>query len=231
MIEKTETEKQLIFKLEESRRKISELERKLTRYKNIETLLREIHHRARNNMQIISSLLRLQARKSKDKRSIEVLNVCQNRIQSIALIHEKFQLSRDPHRIELAAYIQDLAALLYRSYGVDPSVIRLNAEMENIQVDIDRAVPFGLIVNEILTNSLRHAFPNGKNGEIRIRLRAVNQRKLEFVMSDNGVGFPGDADFSKDGSFGLQLVDELADQIEGDIELTSEGGTIFKITF
>ncbi len=228
---KSETERQLMVELEKSRRKISVLEEKIARCKDIETLLREIHHRARNNMQIISSLLRLQAKKIKDKKLIEILDVCQNRIQSIALIHEKFQRSKSPARIELAHYIQELADLLYRSHGVDSNVIRLNAEMENIQVDIDRAIPFGLIVNEVLTNSLRHAFPNGKNGEIRIRLRAVNQRKLEFVLSDNGVGLPEEVAFDKTDSLGLRLVNELAEQIGGDIKLGREGGTTFKITF
>jgi len=231
MKEKTGSKKQLILELEKCRKKVSDLEEKIAKCKNNEILLREIHHRARNNMQIISSLLRLQAKKIKDKKLIEILDVCQNRIQSIALIHEKFQKSKDPARIELAHYIQDLAVLLYRSHGADPNVIRLNTEMENIQVDIDRAIPFGLIVNEVLTNSLRHAFPDGKNGEIRIRLRAVNQRKLEFVLIDNGVGFPEDAAFHKTDSLGLQLVNELAEQIGGDIKLVTEGGTIFKITF
>lgn len=231
MKEITGTKKQIIFELEECRRKVSDLEKKMAKCKHIETLLREVHHRARNNMQIISSLLRLQAKIVKDEKLIEVLDVCQNRIRSIALIHEKFQHSKDPARIGLAQYIQDLTDLLYRSHGVDPNLIRLKTEMENIQVDIDRAVPFGLIVNEVLTNSLRHAFPNGENGEIRISLHEVNQKKLEFVLSDNGVGLPQDEDFPKAGSFGLHLVDELAEQIGGDIELSGEGGTTFKITF
>jgi two-component sensor histidine kinase len=229
--EKIKTKTQLIDELKTSRQRISQLEKQLDRCKENEILLCEIHHRVRNNMQIISSLLRLQFRKIQDKKLLETLKVCQDRIRSMALIHEKFHHSKNFAKIELAQYIQDLASLLFQSHGVNPNSIRLKAELEEIQLDIDRAVPFGLMANELLTNSLRHAFPDGKKGEIQIKLHPIHQGKLEFVVSDNGVGFPKDLDFHATHSLGMQLVNSLVGQIDGDIELYRGEGTKFKITF
>ena len=231
MNDKTKTKTQLIDELEKARQRISQLEKTLDKSKDNEILLCEIHHRVRNNMQIISSLLRLQFRKIKDKKLLETLKVCQGRIRSMALIHDKFYHSKNFAKIELAQYIQDLALLIFRSHGVKPDSIRLNAELEEIQLDIDRAIPFGLMANELLTNSLKHAFPDGKKGEIQISLRPIGQGKFEFVVSDNGVGFPKDLDFHATHSLGMQLVNTLVEQIEGTIELYKGEGTKFKITF
>ena len=228
---KSRTKKQLLNELEKSKQKISELEKKIAKYKENEILLREIHHRARNNMQIISSLLRLQERKLKNKNAREVLKISQNRIRSMALIHEKLHRSNDMAKIDLAQYIQDLAYHLFYSHGVESNAIKLITGMENILLDVDKAVPFALIVNELLTNSLKHAFPNKKKGEIQIKLQSIGREKSEFVVSDNGIGFPEDLDFRNVDSLGMKLVNALVEQIDGNIELHNDEGTSFKITF
>ncbi len=223
------TKIQLLDELKKSRQKISVLEKKIAECKKYEILLREIHHRVRNNMQIISSLLRLQGKKLGDTDSLEMLKVCQSRIQSMALIHEKLYRSKDLEKIDLAQYIQDLASHLFNTHGVSPDDIKLITMMRKIRIDIDRAVPFALIVNELLTNSLRHAFPKGKKGEIQIELRPISQNKVEFVVSDNGIGLPKDLDFRNVDSLGLKLVNDLVEQMDGNIELQIENGTSFKI--
>lgn len=196
-----------------------------------EILLREIHHRVKNNMQIISSLLRLQARNIKNKKLHEAFKSCQNRIRSMALIHEKFYRSEDLTRIELDKYIQDLTLHLFHTYGKVPNIIRLITEMENVHIEINRAISLGLIINEIVSNSLRHAFPDGEKGEIRIKLRKTINSKFELVISDNGVGIPEDIDFSNTKSLGIQLVNDLVRQIDGHMDLKRERGTSFQITF
>lgn len=224
------TKKKLLDDLERSQKKISVLERKLNQCKKNEILLREIHHRVRNNMQILSSLLRIQGRKIKDKESQKALKVCQGRIRSMTLIHEMFYRSDDLEKIKLAPLVLDLVFHLFVLHGVDPDSIKLTTAMGDIRLDIDRAVPFALIANELLTNSLKHAFPNGKKGEIQIGLHALDGERFEFVVSDNGIGLPEDTDLGKIDSFGLRLVKELVEQIDGGIELRREKGTTFKIT-
>jgi two-component sensor histidine kinase len=227
----TKSKAQLINELKKCNQRISELEKTLVKCKENEILLSEIHHRVRNNMQIISSLLRLQSKKTKDKKFLDMLRICQNRIRSMSLIHEKFCCSKDPAKIELAQYIHDLAHHLFHSYGVDPDNIKLNSWMEDIQIDINRAIPLGLIINELITNSLKHAFPDGKKGKIQINLHPNNQGKFEFVVKDNGIGFPKDSGSRDSDSLGMQLVNRLVEQIDGNIELHREGGTQFNITF
>ena len=200
-------------------------------FRENEILLREIHHRVKNNMQIISSLLRLQAQNIKDERLNEALNTCQNRIRTMALIHEKFYRSTNLARIEFGRYIQDLTLHLFHAYKINPDKIRHNIKMENIHIEINRAVSLGLIVNELLSNSIRHAFPNGRKGEIRMILRKIAKGKFELVISDDGVGIPEEIDFLNSSSLGIQLVNDLVKQIDGKIDLIRERGTLFKITF
>ena len=231
MNDKNKTKKQLLDELEKAHQRISQLEKDINKCKDYETLLCEIHHRVRNNMQIISSLLRLQFRNVKDEKLRETLKACQGRIRSMALIHEKFYHSKNFTKIELAQYIQGLALLIFRSHGVNPNRIRLNAELEKIQLDIDRAIPFGLIINELLNNSLRHAFPADRKGEIQIKLHPIDHGKYELVVSDDGVGFPEDLDIRATHSLGMQLVNTLVEQVGGTIELHRGKGTKFKISF
>jgi len=194
-------------------------------------LLKEIHHRVKNNLQVISSLLNLQSRYIKDKQALEMCRESQNRIKSMAFVHEKLYQSKDVARIDLTGYIRELATNLCRLYGVNSNAVAVKINIEDISLGVDLAVPLGLIINELISNSLKYAFPKGKKGEIRIDLRSDNDRKFTLTVSDNGVGFPKDLDFRNTKSLGLQLVCTLINQIYGTIELDRSRGTEFEITF
>ena len=198
--------------------------------KEKEILLREIHHRVKNNLQIISSLLSLQSQYIKDDRHVEILKDSQNRVKSMALIHEKLYLSENLANIDFKEYIESLVRELVRSYKVDPGRITVNVDAENISLGVDTAIPCGLIINELVTNALKHAFPDGK-GVITVALH-TNNGAIELRVSDNGVGMPEDIDFRTTETLGLRLVSILAeDQLDGDITLTRDTGTEFCITF
>ncbi|HYN44501.1 MAG TPA: PAS domain S-box protein [Candidatus Limnocylindrales bacterium] len=200
--------------------------------KEKETLLKEIHHRVKNNMQIVSSLLDHQAQYIKDKNVIEIFTESQNRILSMSLVHEKLYQSKDLAKIDFYNYINDLAANLFQIYVVNPGKITLTMNIENIQLDIDLAIPCGLIANELVTNSLKYAFPAGTKGEITIAFSKKEENMLEFVISDDGIGFPKDLDFRKTDSLGLHLVTILAEnQLHGEINLIRGKGTEFQIKF
>lgn len=196
--------------------------------KEKEVLLREIHHRVKNNLQIISSLLRLQSRYIKDKNDLEMIKECQDRVKAMALIHEKLYQSENLANISSKEYISDLVRMLARSYNAEN--VALVIEAGDVSLGIDAAIPCGLIINELVSNSLKYAFPDRK-GEIKIALRDVN-RRIELTVSDNGVGIPEDIDFRNTETLGLRLVTILAeDQLNGDITLTRDNGTAFCITF
>jgi two-component sensor histidine kinase len=199
--------------------------------KEKEVLLKEIHHRVKNNLQAISSLLYLQSKGVKDKEALEMFQDGQNRVRSMALIHERLYHSKDLTRVDFAEYVRNLASYLFRSYGVHSNVIQLKVNVEDVFLGIDTAIPCGLITNELISNSLKHAFPGGRGGEIRIELCSDHDGQFTLVVSDNGVGFPQDLDFLDTDSLGLQLVNTLIDQLEGTIELDRSGGTVFEITF
>ncbi|KYK34181.1 MAG: hypothetical protein AYK19_02765 [Theionarchaea archaeon DG-70-1] len=197
--------------------------------KEKEILLQEIHHRVKNNIQVICSLLNLQSRHIKDKKYAEMLKESQDRIKSMGLIHEKLYKSESLAQIDFSEYIKDLAQSLFRSYGASASNIALKIE-GNVCLGIDTAIPCGLLINELVSNSLKHAFPDRK-GEITIAFRSDN-RCIELIVSDNGVGIPDDIDFRTTESLGLHLVTILAeDQLGGEITLNRSAGTAFHITF
>jgi PAS domain S-box-containing protein len=199
-----------------------------TSLKEKEVLLREIHHRVKNNLQIVSSLLRLQSRHIKDKRYEEMLKESQNRIKSMALIHENLYKSENLANIDPKEYIRTLVDDLIQSYGV--TQITSKIEVGDISLDIDIAIPCGLIINELVSNALKHAFPD-KKGEITVSLRSNNEN-IELIVRDNGVGIPEDVDFRKTETLGLSLVSILAEgQLDGKITVTRDGGTAFYITF
>lgn len=196
-----------------------------------EVLLKEIHHRVKNNLQVVSSLLSLQSRIIDNPAALEVLRESQNRIRSMALIHERLYRSEDLGRVDYAVYIRDLATFLVRSYRAHLGPIDLKIEAEGVFLGIDTAIPCGLITNELISNALKHAFPNGKGGEIRVKIGAQGDRQFTMIIGDNGVGFPPDVDFRNTESLGLQLVNTLVDQLEGTVELRRDGGTEFTIRF
>jgi len=196
-----------------------------------EVLLREIHHRVKNNMQVISSLLSLQSRYVKDAHLVEAFKESQNRIKSMALVHEKLYHSGDLASIDFHEYIKSLMRNLFQSYETAGRV-DLTVQVKNVSLGVDVAIPCGLIINELVSNSLKHAFPEPRRGKISISLRQSGEDEIELVVADDGVGVPEDIDLKNITSLGLHLVTILAeDQLEGTISLKRTGGTEFCITF
>jgi PAS domain S-box-containing protein len=200
--------------------------------KEKEILLREIHHRVKNNMQIISSLLRLQSGYVKEEKYLEMFKESQNRIISMSLIHENIYQSNDFSRIDFKDYVTDMVDGLFQAYGFDDGRIALDVDAGDALLNIDSAIPCGLIINELVTNSLKYAFPDGRGGEIKIALHKMGDAEIELIVGDNGIGFPLDKDFLKTESLGLQLVTLLVNtQLEGEINLDRSKGTEFRIKF
>jgi PAS domain S-box-containing protein len=196
-----------------------------------EVLLREIHHRVKNNMQVISSLLNLQSRHVKDPDVLEMFKESQRRIRSMALIHERLYQSSDLSQIEFSEYLRNLATHLFHSYQVDASRVQLKIEAEEVHLNINTAIPCGLIVNELVSNALKHGFPEGRNGQLGIDLRRVDGDGYVLRVTDDGVGFPEGLDFRKTETLGMQIVNTLASQIDASIDLAREKGTEFTIHF
>lgn len=196
-----------------------------------EVLLREIHHRVKNNMQVISSLLNLQARHIKDAQILEMFQESQRRIRSMALVHERLYQSTDLSLIEFAEYLRTLVVHLFHTYKVNSSLIRLTTDTEEVRLNINTAIPCGLIVNELVSNALKHAFPGGRAGEVEISLHRHGGDGYVLRVRDDGVGFPEALDFRRTNTLGMQIVVTLADQIEGKVELLRDKGTEFQIYF
>jgi PAS domain S-box-containing protein len=200
--------------------------------KEKEVMLYEIHHRVKNNMQIILSLLRLQSRGIKDEQTREMFIESQNRIRSMALIHEKLYQSGDLSRIDIADYTRGLATHLVSVYSAEGWTVGLIVDIKDVYLDVNRAIPMGLIVNELVTNALKHGFKKGAKGNITIGMKKVAKGKFELSVADTGKGLPVEFDIRKTESFGLQLVTDLVTQIEGTIELKRKDvGSEFVIRF
>ncbi|MCX6310585.1 MAG: PAS domain S-box protein [Bacteroidetes bacterium] len=198
--------------------------------KEKEVLLKEVHHRVKNNLQVISSILNLQSSYVKDKKILEILLESQNRIKSMAFVHESLYQTKDFSNISFKEYVENISRNLVHSYGSTKSPPILNLDLQDIQLNLDTAIPCGLIINELLTNSLKYAFPEGKKGKISIDIK--QQDKLITVsIADNGKGFPKEVDFRNTESLGLQLVVSLIEQINGKIKLDTKKGTKFTIEF
>ncbi|HZX10472.1 MAG TPA: PAS domain S-box protein, partial [Acidobacteriota bacterium] len=179
-----------------------------------EVLLKEIHHRVKNNMQVISSLINIQARRIKDPKAQEMFKATRNRVMSMAMVHERLYRSEDLSGIDFSKYIERMAVHLMSYYRELSQNIELKKEIENIFLDVTKAVPLGLITNELLTNALKHAFPKNKKGEIKIKFNKKG-KTYHLTIRDNGVGFPKDLDFRKANSMGMDLVNSLVTQING----------------
>jgi len=205
-------------------------EEDLTRsLKEKEILLGEIHHRVKNNIQIMSSLLRLQTADLKDAAWQERIQEYQNRIRSMALIHEKLYRAQDFSRIDFKEYTQNLVRHLIQSYGLDSQSIRLDLELENVFLDIDKAVPLGLIINELVTNAIKYAFPGNRMGEIRVALRSLEGGRFSLTVADTGVGLPAELDLLRPETLGLQLVHDLTAQLGGELEIEGIAGTTVRL--
>ncbi len=198
-----------------------------------EILLKEVHHRVKNNMQVISSLFDLQAASSGNSELTKMCRESQRRIRSMALIHEKLYHSKDFTRVDLAGYVRSLARELFQACAINPGKIDTIFQTDgDIYVDIYKAIPCGLILNELISNALKHAFAGDGIGELRIIMGETNDRKIEIIVRDNGSGLPDSVDIRAPRSVGLYLVSGLVkNQLSGQIEIKRDNGTEFRIKF
>ena len=206
-------------------------ERIMTSLQEKEVLLKEIHHRVKNNLQIISSLLNLQTNQVKDTGSLRALRDSQARVRSMALIHEKLYQSQTLAQIDFGEYVRSLATDLFRSYQRSLGEIKLKVEADEIILDLDYAVPCGLILNELMTNALKYAFPHGRKGTLWVELSTNTDQMLSLKVADDGVGLPVGIDIFNTGSLGLQLVRNLVVQVDGKLDVDRSIGTAFKVLF
>ncbi|HEX2694490.1 MAG TPA: histidine kinase dimerization/phosphoacceptor domain -containing protein [Acidobacteriota bacterium] len=213
-----------------SERKKAE-ERIMEALREKDVLLREIHHRVKNNMQVISSLLSLQSQRFPDAEVREAFRESQDRIRSMALIHEKLYQTRDLSRIDFSDYIKGLTSSLFRTYQTDTARIALKLDLDKAFLDINAAIPCGLVLNELMLNALKHAFPGERKGEITVELHEIEDGLMRLTVRDNGVGFPEGIDIEHSDTLGLQIVTLLTEQLDGRIEVRRDGGTAFTLSF
>ena len=201
-----------------------------------EVLLKELHHRVKNNLQVIASLLRLQAKAAADETVTAVLQESQHRVEAIATIHEQLYGSADLRSVPLAQQANLLMANLFSAFGVDPArisgqvVVCPRLDGAPLVLGVDQAIPIGLILNELISNALKHAFPDARSGFIHIEAQSHDGR-VDLAVIDNGVGVPEDLDARKGKSLGLEIVEILARQLRGTWELKREAGTVFRLSF
>jgi two-component sensor histidine kinase len=192
-----------------------------------EVLLKEIHHRVKNNLQIIYSLLNLQTDYVEGEESLNVLKESQNRVKSMAMVHERLYQSPNLKYINFKEYVENLITDLFYSYGIERGNIKTQLNLEDIKIDIDTAIPCGLIINELVTNSLKYAFPKGK-GILIVEMVQVSDY-IKLVVADNGIGLPVDIDLENTETLGLKMVNNLVHQLDGTLELKRTNGTEFTI--
>ena len=222
--------------------------------KEKEVLLKEIHHRVKNNMQVVSSIISLQSKKINEKMQVDFLVECRDRIKAMAIVHEELYHTKDLANVDFAGYVRALTDHLMMSYRGESDSISVDINIDNIFFGIDKAVPCGLIINELITNTLKYAFPEDKKGKLKISMQRIadfglrnaelkseipnskfeirnSKFEIELVFSDNGIGLPKDTDFKNPNTLGLELVNILTQQLEGTIELDRSKGTEFRIVF
>jgi PAS domain S-box-containing protein len=196
-----------------------------------EVLLQEVHHRVKNNLQIVSSLLDLQSQNLTEPTTQKIFQDCYNRIRSMALVHQKLYESTSLSKINFAEYVEELVSYLALSYGISDRDINLQLNIEPIYLNIDTAIPCGLIINELVSNTLKYAFPDDKSGLLKVELYSTDFQGVTLVVKDNGVGISKDVNTQETSTLGLQLVEILTHQLDGAIELNVSEGTEFKIQF
>ncbi len=225
----------LLFNIVNRRKAEKELAKSAEQVRNSlgekEILLKEVHHRVKNNLQVISGLLNLQSLHITDPKGREAYKESQNRVISMALIHEELYQARDLARVDFGAYIENLVANLLGSYSIVKDRVTLDMDISHTDMVVDTAIPCGLIVNELISNCLKHAFPDGKTGRIKVAFRELDGKEYELVVSDDGVGLPAEIDIAKSTSLGMKLVYLIVEQLQGKLEVTREGGTSFRILF
>ncbi len=199
--------------------------------KEKEVLLREIHHRVKNNLQVISTLLSLQSRRIKDDAYHSMFTDAQDRIKSMALAHEKLYQAKDLAQVNVSEYVSSLGDHLFVSYSDVGSSITLKKEMADVSLALDLAVPIGFVISELVSNSLKHAFPEGRAGKVTIALRSIGEDELELIVSDNGVGIREEVDPHNPETLGLDLVNTFVAQLEGEVEFCGGEGTEVRVRF
>lgn len=196
-----------------------------------ETLLQEIHHRVKNNLQIISSLLYLQGKKIDDPIIYKEFDESRNRIRSMALLHEKLYMTPNLAKINLGEYLDNLVEDVIGSYREQSTGVKFLRNLDNIWVNIETAMPCGLIINELVTNTIKYAFPNGEKGTVKINLHQMEEGEINLIIEDDGVGLPSDLDLENTDTLGLSLVTNLVSQLGGTLNLNLENGTAYLIQF
>ena len=197
-----------------------------------EVLLQEIHHRAKNNLQVMSSLLHLQASHFPDTANREIFKDAEARIRSMGLVHEMLYQSKNLAEIKIDEYVENLAAYLFTAHVRAGKNVGLKTSIEDIALGIETAVPLGLILTELVTNSLKHAFPSEKRGgEIRITVCSTSDREFELIVADNGIGIPDHVNWEDPDTLGFDLVNSFVDQLHGIVEIGRDGGTNVLVRF
>jgi PAS domain S-box-containing protein len=203
-----------------------------TSLKEKEVLIREIYHRTKNNMQVISSLLGLKAAGIDDVHIQNILKDMTDRIQTIALVHQKLYQSQNLSRVDLKDYISDLANLIVHSHTNDSDKISLVLDLDSVTVELDTAVPCGLIINELISNSLKYAFPGDRKGIITLNLKMLDEEMVELIVSDNGIGISDEFDYMNKNTLGMQLFRSISeDQLMGKINITTDNGMTCNLLF
>jgi len=196
-----------------------------------EVLLQEIHHRVKNNLYVIASLMEMQARLLSAGEGRHALQECQGRVHAIALIHEKLYQSTNYAEVPFADYIRGLASEIFLATGVSPETVSLTLAVGDVTIAVDKAIPCGLILNELITNALKHAFPAGRNGTIRVELARADTGRLRLAVADDGIGFPEGFNIREQKSLGLRLIGTLAKQLDASLTSHGSGGAAFELTF
>jgi two-component sensor histidine kinase len=193
-----------------------------------EVLLKEIHHRVKNNLQVISSLLSLQSAHADDQRTVELFRESQNRVKSMALVHERLYRSENMIEVDFGEYVRTVVVQLARSYGTGH--VNCFVDADDVHLSVDAAIPCGLIVNELVSNALKHAFPGQDAGQIHVSLRALPNARMELSVKDTGIGFP-EGDFRTYTTMGMMLVTSLTEQLGGTVDLERNNGSQFIVRF
>ncbi|MFO8085811.1 MAG: histidine kinase dimerization/phosphoacceptor domain -containing protein [Desulfobacterales bacterium] len=194
-------------------------------------LLREVHHRVKNNLQVISSLLFLQTGKISDLEAKNLIKETRNRLRSMAMVYETLYQSSDFARIDMENYAHNLFAYLLEEYSQNNAKIQMTVDAKGMVLGLDEAVPCCMILQELMSNAVKHAFPDGKEGEIKLFFKKSDRNKYKMHLSDNGIGFPKDIDFKKSQTLGLQLINNLVAQMAGSFKVIKDNGTLFSMDF
>ena len=220
------------LKLHEEIKERTQAEKKLTTsLMEKEVLLQEVHHRVKNNMQIISSMLRLQFRNTKDEHLESLMRELQQRIHTMSLVHEKLYQSTSLSHIDLPDFISHLSEELLTTFGISSEQVSLKLDLEPMTLDVNYTIPCGLIINELITNSLKYAFTEGRNGCIEIHLKSLDKKRVFLSVCDDGPGLPNETSWKHSKSTGMRLIHILSEQLKGEYKLKNDNGTCFQLIF